>query len=333
MKVLVTGGAGYIGSHMVLLLVESGYEVVVLDNLSVGNKECLRAIEKYSGKRIDFVEGDIRDVDLLRDVFSADDIEAVFHFAGLKCVGESIADPLSYYDNNVIGTLRLLEVMRSTTARRFIFSSSANIYGNTNQLPVTEDHVAAPTNPYGHTKACIEKILESLSQSDSSWRIASLRYFNPVGAHHSSVIGESVVGTPSNIMPFIAQVAAGLRPQLQIFGKDYETPDGTGLRDFIHVMDLVEGHMAALRAMEEHHYIVCNLGTGRGHTVLDLVKTFESVNQVQVPHVFARRRDGDIAMSFASVEKARGILNWSSSRNLDDMCRDHWNWQRKLISD
>ncbi len=330
-KVLVTGGAGYIGSHMTLLLQQHGFEVFVLDNFSNSHGQVLKSIEFLSGKKVHFFQEDIRDSKALSNIFSEWKFDAVFHFAGLKCVGDSIKDPISYYENNVVGTLNLLKVMSATGVHCMVFSSSANIYGDAAVTPIEESSSPAPTNPYGATKAAIESVLQSIHLSDTRWKIACLRYFNPVGAHPSGLIGELPVLSPTNIMPVIAQVASGLRKAVTIFGNDYDTPDGTGIRDFIHVMDLVEGHLAAFNSLGEHRYLMCNLGTGVGYSVLQLIKTFSQVNDVEIPYVFANRRDGDIPVSYASTEKSRKLMNWKAVRSLSEMCIDQWSWQKQCM--
>lgn len=327
MKILVTGGAGYIGCHMLVVLLEAGFDVLVLDNLSNSTIASIESVRSITGKNFEFSEGDIRNKALLAEIFAKHEIQAVMHFAGLKSVVDSLSCPLAYYDNNVVGTITLLEAMNKSNVRRFVFSSSANVYGEPRFLPIGEEVSIAPTNPYGASKAHIERILEDLANSDRAWKIASLRYFNPIGAHKSGRIGESPIGVPSNVMPYIVQVAAGHRSHLNIFGNDYETADGTGVRDFIHVMDLVEGHLAALNALDKLPSFVCNLGTGVGHSVLELVQTFSVVNNVSVPYIFAPRRDGDVAVSFADPGLAYRLLEWKAKRDLREMCEDHWRWQ------
>ena len=329
-SVLVTGGAGYIGSHTVLLLLEAGYSVVVLDNLSNSSRESLDRVERLTGKSLEFIEGDIRDSDCLKKIFDGHDIASVIHFAGLKAVGESVAQPLRYYDWNVTGTLRLLEAMDNAGVRTMVFSSSATVYGDPATVPIREDFPLSATNPYGATKLHIEDMLRDLYTSDNRWRIALLRYFNPVGAHESGEIGEDPNGIPNNLMPFIAQVAIGKREQLNVFGGDYPTPDGTGVRDYIHVMDLAQGHLAALQALEKTGgLITTNLGTGHGYSVLEMIQAFSRASGRDVPYQVVERRSGDVAICFADPTHASNVLGWSASRGIDAMCEDHWRWQDK----
>lgn len=327
-SILVTGGAGYIGSHTVLLLLEAGHQVVVLDNLSNSSRESLVRVERLTGKTVTFIEGDIRDASCLDALFSDHDIAAVIHFAGLKAVGESVAMPLSYYDCNVTGSLRLLEAMARAEVRTLVFSSSATVYGDPATVPIREDFPLSVTNPYGATKLHIEDMLRDLYTSDNQWRIALLRYFNPAGAHESGEIGEDPNGIPNNLMPFIAQVAVGKREKLNVFGGDYSTPDGTGVRDYIHVMDLAQGHLAALQAVKEGEgLITSNLGTGRGYSVLEMVDAFASASGRDVPYEIVDRRAGDVAQCYADPAHAESVLGWKALRGIDDMCRDHWRWQ------
>lgn len=329
-SILVTGGAGYIGSHMVLVLLEAGYHVVVLDNLSNSKMESLRRVESITGKCVKFINGDIRDAETLADVFSQNSISAVMHFAGLKSVGESVTKPLSYFDCNVIGTLRLLEAMDAAAVRTLVFSSSATVYGDPVSVPIRENSPLRVTNPYGRTKLHVEDILRDLFGADSSWRIAILRYFNPVGAHESGDIGEDPRGTPNNLMPYIAQVASGKRDHLSIFGSDYDTPDGTGVRDYVHVMDLVEGHLAALsRLLCEEGMLTANLGTGQGYSVLDMVHAFSAASGREVPYKLTLRREGDVAKCYADPSHVEEILGWRAHRGLELMCADHWRWQER----
>lgn len=326
--VLVTGGAGYIGSHTCVALLDAGYDVVVLDNLCNSKAGVIGRIEAVSGKKIVFVQGDVRDKECLRDLFKQHRIDAVIHFAGLKAVGESVADPLKYYDNNVMGSLSLVEVMKEFSIKTLVFSSSATVYGFSDDKPIPETSPLMPYNPYGRTKRMVEQILEDLYASDASWNIALLRYFNPVGAHESGQIGEDPNGIPNNLMPYVSQVAVGKLKELSVFGDDYPTPDGTGVRDYIHVMDLASGHVAALQAFKRHPgLLTVNLGAGRGYSVLELVKTFERVNQTSVPYRIAPRRAGDIAIYFADAQLAKKLLNWETERSLEDICRDTWRWQ------
>jgi len=327
-NILVTGGAGYIGSHTVVELVRAGHRPLLLDNLCHSHRAVLPRLEALCGQPLDLVEADVRDTQQVKQVLLSRQIDTVIHFAGLKAVGESVAQPLRYYDNNVQGTVSLMRAMQATPARRIIFSSSATVYGNPDQNPIRENAALRPANPYGHSKAMCERILLDTAAADPSWRVAVLRYFNPVGAHPSGSLGEDPGGTPNNLMPFVTQVAAGRRDALSIFGNDYDTPDGTGLRDYIHVMDLAAGHVAALeRLQREAGVLVVNLGTGQPYSVLDVVRTFERVNAQRVPHQIAPRRPGDIAACWADPGFAEHVLGWKSTRGLDDMCRDAWHWQ------
>lgn len=329
--ILVTGGAGYIGSHTVLQLLESDQKVVVLDNLSNASSEGLKRVEAITGKKVTFVEGDIRDSHTLDLVFDQHEIESVIHFAGLKAVGESVEKPLMYYQNNVYGTLMLCESMQKHNVRNLVFSSSATVYGDPISLPLREDMpTGQPTNPYGQSKLMVELILRDLFNSDSSWNIALLRYFNPAGAHPSGQIGEDPNGIPNNLMPFITQVATGKRAQLSVFGDDYDTPDGTGVRDYIHVEDLAAGHLKALDKLKQNVGLVTyNLGTGHGYSVLDMVKEFEKQSGKAIPYQIVPRRAGDVASCYADPSIATKELNWEATKGLDDMCRDSWNWQSK----
>jgi UDP-glucose 4-epimerase len=327
--VLVTGGAGYIGSHACVALIGAGYRVVVLDNLVNSCREVISRIERITGTAPDFIEGDVRDRDCLDGVFSAHAIDAVMHFAGLKAVGESVAMPLEYYDNNVAGTLVLLAAMESARVQTLVFSSSATVYGDPASVPIEEDFPLAATNPYGRSKLMVEEILADWHQANPAWCICRLRYFNPVGAHPSGLIGEDPRGVPNNLMPFVAQVAVGGLDELQVFGDDYPTPDGTGVRDYIHVMDLVEGHVAALDYMPERcELLTFNLGTGSGVSVLEMVKAFEKASGRSVPYRVVDRRMGDIACCWADASLAGELLDWRASRALAEMCRDLWHWQR-----
>ncbi|MAC13204.1 MAG: UDP-glucose 4-epimerase GalE [Alcanivorax sp.] len=329
-SVLVTGGAGYIGSHTVLLLLEAGYSVVVLDNLSNSSRESLNRVERLTGKSLEFIEGDIRDSVCLKQLFKAHDIAAVIHFAGLKAVGESVAQPLRYYDWNVTGTLRLLEAMDNADVRTMVFSSSATVYGDPASVPIREDFPLSATNPYGATKLHIEDMLRDLYTSDTRWQIVLLRYFNPVGAHESGEIGEDPNGIPNNLLPFIAQVAIGRREKLNVFGGDYETADGTGVRDYIHVMDLAQGHLAALQAFEKAQgLLTVNLGTGQGYSVLEMIEAFSKSCGRDVPYDIVARRPGDVAVCYADPSQAIEVLGWRAIRGIDAMCRDHWLWQEK----
>jgi UDP-glucose 4-epimerase len=329
MSILVTGGAGYIGSHSVVKLLEAGLKVVVLDNLSNSNPEVFKRIKQITGLGLRFIEGDILDKDKLESVFADNDIEAVVHFAGLKAVGESVEMPLEYYHNNVAGTINLCRAMERHGVKRMVFSSSATVYGTGNPSPLTEDMPLSTTNPYGSTKLMIEQILQDIYASGSAWRIAILRYFNPIGAHESGTIGENPKGIPNNLMPYITQVAVGKREKLMVFGDDYDTPDGTGVRDYIHVEDLARGHVKALKRLANaeglHTY---NLGTGTGYSVLDVVSAFENATGIKINHEIAERRIGDVAECFADPSKALEELSWKAEKTLEEMCRDSWRWQK-----
>ncbi len=327
--ILVTGGAGYIGSHTTLLLLQANYRVIVLDNLSNSKPLALQRVAQLTGKTAHFIQGDIRDRALLDSIFEQHTIDAVIHFAGLKAVGESVENPMEYYDNNVVGSLRLFQSMAKADVKKIVFSSSATVYGDPASVPIEEYFPLKTTNPYGASKLHIEDMLRDIAIADTAWHIAILRYFNPVGAHESGLIGEDPSGIPNNLMPYIAQVAIGLRPQLQIFGGDYPTADGTGVRDYIHVMDLAQGHLAALKALEKESLITCNLGTGMGYSVLDMVKAFEQASGNRVPFTITGRRSGDIAQCYADPSHAKAILNWQAERNLPLMCADHWRWQQQ----
>lgn len=331
MKILVTGGAGYIASHTNVVLLNSGYDVVAVDNFSNSNIESVKNVEKITGKTITFYEGDVCDKDILRKIFTENAIDAVIHFAGLKAVGESCAMPIKYYQNNLISTLSLLEVMKEFNVKKFVFSSSATVYGTPERLPIDEECSLSTTNPYGSTKLMIEEILRYVYASDNSWHIVLLRYFNPVGAHESGLIGEDPKGIPNNLMPYVAKVAHGELPYLNVFGNDYDTPDGTGVRDYIHVMDLAEGHLAALEYIDNYGVEPINLGTGVGYSVLDMVKAFEKASGKPIPYKIAPRRPGDIATCYALPDKAKKEIKWSAKRNLDDMCRDLWNFQKNRV--
>ncbi|MCC2614799.1 UDP-glucose 4-epimerase GalE [Aestuariibacter halophilus] len=327
--ILVTGGAGYIGSHTVLQLLEADYSVVVLDNLSNASKESLRRVEHLTGKSITFVEGDIRDDALLDQLFTAHSIDAVIHFAGLKAVGESVEKPLMYYQNNVYGSLVLVEAMARHGVYNLVFSSSATVYGDPISLPLNENMpTGQPTNPYGQSKLMVEVILKDLHKSEARWNIVLLRYFNPVGAHPSGQIGEDPNGIPNNLMPFISQVASGKRDQLAVFGDDYDTPDGTGVRDYIHVEDLANGHLKALSKLDQDCGLVTyNLGTGVGYSVLEMIQAFEAQSGCSINYRIAPRREGDVAACFADPSLAEQALGWKATRTLTDMCRDAWHWQ------
>ena len=327
-KILVTGGAGYIGSHTVVELLNAGFDVVILDNLSNSSARVVERIAELTGRRVPLVEGDINDAPLLRQLLAEHAFDATIHFAGLKSVGESVADPLAYYRNNVNGTVTLLQCLAQAQVRRFVFSSSATVYGDPQSVPIREDAPTAPTNPYGNTKWLIEHILADLAASDPRWAIGVLRYFNPVGAHVSGRIGENPRGIPNNLMPFVTQVAVGKRERLSVFGGDYPTPDGTGVRDYIHVVDLALGHLAALRRVEKADGIwTVNLGTGQGYSVLDIVKTFERASGRRIPYQIVGRRPGDVAQCYADPANAQRELDWTASRGLQEMCADSWRWQ------
>jgi len=329
MAILVTGGTGYIGSHTVVELLDSGYEVVIVDNFYNSKPEVLNRIQDITGKDFKFYEVDIRDQQALDKVFSENQIEAVIHFAGLKAVGESVEIPITYYHNNITGTLMLCEVMQKHGVKKIVFSSSATVYGMDNKPPYTEDMPTSATNPYGRTKLMIEEILKDIYVSDNSWGISILRYFNPIGAHASGKIGEDPNGIPNNLLPYITQVACGKREKLYVFGDDYDTNDGTGVRDYIHVVDLAQAHIKALEKILSNTGVeIYNLGTGVGYSVLDVINTFARVNQVEVPYVITDRRPGDVATSFADPSKAFKELGWKAAKNLEDMCRDSWNWQK-----
>ena len=331
MNVLVTGGAGYIGSHTCLELLESGYGVIVIDNLCNANAKSLDRVRELTGKEITFYEGDVRDERLLRSIFAAHDIGCVIHFAGLKAVGESVAKPWEYYDNNLNSTLVLTKVMKEVGMKNIIFSSSATVYTADNEMPLREtSRTGNCTNPYGWTKYMTEQILSGLSHAEPDWSIVLLRYFHPIGAHESGRIGEDPRGIPNNLMPYITQVAIGRREFLSVYGNDYDTHDGTGVRDYIHVVDLAKGHVAAVKFVTEHNGCeVFNLGTGTGYSVLDMVKTFREVNNVELPYKIVDRRPGDIATCYADPAKSAQMLGWKAEKNLSDMCRDSWNWQSK----
>ncbi|MEN8193545.1 MAG: UDP-glucose 4-epimerase GalE [Bacteroidota bacterium] len=330
MKILVTGGTGYIGSHTVLQLLESDYEVIVLDNLSNSKLESLRRMEKLASKEIKFYKVDLLDYEKVEEVFQKEEIDAVIHFAGLKAVGESVEIPLRYYQNNITGTINLCEIMKDHNVKKIVFSSSATVYGDPHKVPITEDFPLHATNPYGRTKLMIEEILGDLYAADNSWDIAILRYFNPVGSHKSGDIGEDPNGIPNNLMPFISQVAVGKRDELTVFGKDYPTEDGTGVRDYIHVIDLADGHLKALEKLTHNPgCVVYNLGTGNGYSVLDMVKAFEKASGKNVPYKITDRRAGDIAVCFADPTLAEKELHWKAMRDVEEMCEDVWRWQSK----
>ena len=329
MKVLVTGGAGFIGSHTVLELLEAGYEAVVVDNLCNSSEESMRRVRELTGKDIAFYNFDVRDREKLEEVFSAHKIDWVIHFAGLKAVGESVKKSMLYYDNNLVSTFVLLETMQKFCVKNFVFSSSATVYGEPERLPLDEERRISTTNPYGTTKLMQERILQDLYRADNTWNIALLRYFNPVGAHPSGRIGEDPKGIPNNLMPYVAQVASGKLQRIGVFGNDYPTPDGTGVRDYIHVVDLARGHVAAIRALKEPGVHIYNLGTGKGYSVLDMIHAFEKACGKQLPYEICPRRPGDIAECYANSDKAAKELGWKARFGIEEMCRDQWNWQSK----
>ena len=332
MAILVTGGAGFIGSHTSVELLNKGKEIVIIDNFSNSKPEVLDKIKKITGKDFKFYEIDYLDKEKLEKVFEENKIEAVMNFAGYKSVGESVKKPIEYYTNNISGCLVLLDTMRKYNVKKFIFSSSATVYGEPERIPLTEDcKIGGTTNPYGSSKLFIEQILKDLYASDNSWDICILRYFNPVGAHESGLIGEEPQGIPNNLMPYIARVAAGTLKELSVFGNDYNTPDGTGVRDYIHVVDLAKGHVAALKKLEKEGegLYIYNLGTGNGYSVLDMVKAFEKSTGKEVPYKIAPRREGDIARNYTKVDKAYKEIGFKAVYNIEDMARDHWNWQKK----
>ncbi|HEM3687690.1 TPA: UDP-glucose 4-epimerase GalE [Streptococcus suis] len=330
MSILVTGGAGYIGSHTVVELLKLGKEVVIVDDLSNSSILVLDRIEEITGKRPTFYELDVADKAALRSVFEKESIEAAIHFAGYKAVGESVEKPVMYYENNIMSTLALVEVMAEFGVKKIVFSSSATVYGLNNPSPLVEIMPTSATNPYGYTKVMLEQILRDLEVSDKEWSVALLRYFNPIGAHESGLIGEDPAGIPNNLMPFIAQVAVGKRTELSVFGNDYDTVDGTGVRDYIHVVDLALGHIKALEKISDTTGVYTyNLGSGQGTSVLELVQAFEKVNGVPVPYKIVDRRPGDVATCYANADKALAELNWKTEKTIEDMCRDTWNWQSK----
>lgn len=330
MRILVTGGAGYIGSHTSIVLLEQGHDVVIVDNLCNSKRVAVDRVEELSGKKVTFYQYDVCDEAKMREVFSKESIDAVIHFAGLKAVGESVAIPLRYYDNNLTSTLVLLKVMKEFGVGNFVFSSSATVYGDPASVPIREDFPLSTTNPYGTTKLMIERILTDCANADQNFHPVLLRYFNPVGAHPSGLIGEAPNGIPNNLMPYISQTAIGRLPELRVFGNDYPTRDGTGVRDYIHVVDLAKGHVAAIRHLMEHTgEAVFNLGTGQGYSVLEMVEAFQRVNQVSVPYRIAPRRAGDLAVCYADPSKSARELGWKAELGLEDMCRDAWNWQKK----
>jgi UDP-glucose 4-epimerase len=328
MNILVTGGAGFIGSHTCVELLNAGHDLVIVDNLINSKEESLLRVKEITGKDLDFIKADLLDRTSLGRVFSEKEIEAVIHFAGLKAVGESVSYPLRYYHNNVTGSLILFDIMQKYGVKNIVFSSSATVYGDPHTVPIGEDFPLSATNPYGRTKLMIEEILQDLNRAEPSWNIALLRYFNPVGAHSSGKIGEDPQGIPNNLVPYIAQVAAGMLEELRVFGKDYPTPDGTGLRDYIHVVDLAIGHLKALDKLADNPGVVIyNLGTGRGYSVLEVVEAFKKASGKPIPYRVVDRRPGDVAASYADPTKAQNELGWKAERGIEEMCRDVWKWQ------
>ncbi len=330
MKILLTGGAGYIGSHTAIELYKAGHEVLVVDNLINSKEEAIRRVERIIGKNIPFYKEDVRDREAMDRIFKENRIDAVIHFAGLKAVGESVAKPLEYYENNMNATFVLLDVMRNNGCKNIIFSSSATVYGDPAIIPITEECPKGKcTNPYGQTKSMLEEVMIDVQKADREWNVVLLRYFNPIGAHNSGLIGENPNGIPNNLMPYITQTAIGIRKELGVFGNDYDTPDGTGVRDYIHVCDLAAGHVAALKAIENKAGLaIYNLGTGHGYSVLDVVKAFEKANGLKVPYSIKPRRPGDIATCYCNPAKAKAELGWEAQFGIEDMCRDSWNFQK-----
>lgn len=329
-SILVTGGAGFIGSHTVLELLNADYKVIVVDNLCNSKLASISRVESLTSKKVDFYQMDLLNKKDLREIFNAYNFDSVIHFAALKAVGESVEQPLKYYRNNITGTINLCEVMQEAGVKNLVFSSSATVYGDPSQSPLSEDSTLGAVNPYGQTKLTTEYLLKDLQKANPDWNVALLRYFNPVGAHESGEIGEDPSGIPNNLMPYVTQVAVGKREKLNVFGDDYPTRDGTGERDYIHVVDLAVGHLKALEHLSNNPGLITyNLGTGKGYTVLELVKTFEEVNDVTIPYEIAPRRDGDAASCFADPSKAERELGWTTKRGLKEMCRDAWNWQQK----
>ncbi len=332
-SILVTGGVGYIGSHTVVELLAEGYEVFIVDNLCNSTLSVIDRISAIAGRRPEFANVDMRDREGLRNLFSAHSFIAVLHFAGLKAVGESVAKPLSYYDNNVAGTVSLLESMAAAGVKTLVFSSSATVYGDPHSVPIFESFPLRATNPYGRSKLMIEDILRDTAKSDAQWRIALLRYFNPVGAHESGLIGEAPQGTPNNLLPYVAQVAAGILPELSVYGGDYPTPDGTGIRDYIHVVDLARGHLAALASLvKKPDILTLNLGTGRGYSVLEMIKAFSEASGRRINYRVVGRRPGDVAQCYADTSSALELLGWRANRTLEQMCADAWRWQKTSVS-
>ncbi len=330
MSVLVTGGAGYIGSHTCVELQQAGYDVVVLDNLSNSSEKSLERVEAITGKKVTFYKGDILDREVLGKIFAEQQIDSCIHFAGLKAVGESVAKPWEYYENNIAGTLTLVDVMRQNGVKNIIFSSSATVYGNPAQIPITEECPKGTcTNPYGWTKSMLEQILSDMQKADPEWNVILLRYFNPIGAHKSGTMGENPNGIPNNLMPYITQVAVGKLAELDVFGNDYDTPDGTGVRDYIHVVDLAIGHVKALKKIEEKAGLcIYNLGTGVGYSVMDIINNFEEANDIKIPYSIKPRRPGDVATCYSDATKAKEELGWTAQYGIKEMCADSWRWQK-----
>lgn len=330
MAILVTGGAGYIGSHTCVELLNEGYEVVVLDNLSNSSEKSLERVKQITGKEVKFYKGDILDRDILKEIFKAEKIESCIHFAGLKAVGESVEKPWEYYNNNIAGTLTLTDEMRKHGCKNIIFSSSATVYGDPAMIPITEECPKGTcTNPYGWSKSMLEQVLSDMQKADLEWNVILLRYFNPIGAHKSGLIGENPNGIPNNLMPYITQVAVGKLKELGVFGDDYDTPDGTGVRDYIHVVDLAKGHVKAINKLKENVGLgIYNLGTGTGYSVLDIVKNFEAATGMKVPYAIKPRRAGDIATCYSDAAKAEKELGWKAQFGIKEMCADSWNWQK-----
>ncbi len=329
MKILVTGGAGYIGSHTCVELLDENYDVVVLDNLCNSSRESIDRVQEITGRPLEFYKADLLNIQEIETIFNDHAIDAVIHFAGLKAVGESVSIPLQYFHNNITGTLNLLQVMKEHQVKNIVFSSSATVYGDPAVLPIKEDFPLSATNPYGRTKLMIEEILQDLYQSDNSWNIALLRYFNPVGAHASGKIGEDPFGIPNNLVPYISKVAVGTLPELNVFGSDYDTPDGTGVRDYIHVVDLARGHIKTLpKLFTDPGVVVYNLGTGKGFSVLEMVRGFEAASKRKIAYKIVDRRPGDIAACWADPAKAKQELDWEAQKTLSDMCHDTWRWQK-----
>ena len=330
-KILITGGAGYIGSHTALELLKEGYEVVVYDNLCNSSQESMKRVEELTGKTITFYEGDILNAETLKAMFEKEQVDAVIHCAALKAVGESVRKPLEYYQNNITGTLTLMKVMREVGVKNIVFSSSATVYGNPETMPITEDCPKGQcTNPYGWTKSMMEQIMTDVQAADPEWNVVLLRYFNPIGAHKSGLIGENPNGIPNNLMPYITQVAVGKLKELGVFGNDYDTPDGTGVRDYIHVVDLAKGHVKAVKKLEDNSGLsIYNLGTGKGYSVLDIVKNFEAATGIKIPYSIKPRRAGDVATCYSDATKAKKELGWEAEYDIKDMCADSWNFQQK----